>query len=219
MRQHEHAVCGDVLATGVASRSVLAWHHCFCRYDDGKKQFNIEVTTTELKGFHSPPDSYYIKRHSIFPGHIRSGSDLTPLKPREMVGRFFELRGRHWYDMEEAEPALRDFKLGLQLFPQSRLIRFMIDQTNLMELLHGSTSARVRQGPPPLIDEEVLLSFESFLFPLVQESSVAETSVHHQEGPALPDFQALNLLRLPKQVEAATKDHLLMSWLYGRKHR
>jgi hypothetical protein len=67
----------------------MAWWHCLCRYDDGRKQFNIEATNTGNGGFSAPPDSFYIERHNIRPEHIASRSDLTALEPRQMLGVFF----------------------------------------------------------------------------------------------------------------------------------
>jgi hypothetical protein len=100
-----------------------AWSHDFARCEVGPVKYNIEATNLGRGGFSSPPDEYYIQRHDIRPEHIRSGSDLTPLSPRQMLGDFVGMRARCYRDKRDLERARTDYRLALQLFPQSRFLR------------------------------------------------------------------------------------------------
>jgi hypothetical protein len=102
----------------------MAWWHSILRFDNGKTVWNIETTNTE-GGFRAHPDSFYMaqKHLGITPEHVASGSDLTFLKPRQVLGVFIGTRGRHWWDVAEAKRAQEDYELASCLFPQSRLWR------------------------------------------------------------------------------------------------
>ncbi len=97
--------------------------HMICRYDDGKRTINVETTAIGEGGFRTPPDEYYIEKDCLLPEWVASGSDLTALKPRQMLGSFFGSRGRYWYDRYDALRAVDDYRRAMELFPQSRLWR------------------------------------------------------------------------------------------------
>jgi hypothetical protein len=98
------------------------WHK-LCRYDDGERRINIETTAIGEGGFSVPPDELYIKKDNLRPEDISSGSDLTCLSPRQMLGCFFGSRGRYWHDQFLPMAARDDYQRAAKLFPQSRLWR------------------------------------------------------------------------------------------------
>ena len=100
--------------------AMTGWHD-ICRYEDGTRTVNIKATAIGLGGFLTPPDEFYIKKHHLLPERISSGSDLTALKPRQMLGCFFGSRGRCWYDSYDALGAVEDYRRAAELFPESRL--------------------------------------------------------------------------------------------------
>jgi hypothetical protein len=102
--------------------ALAGWHE-ICRYDDGERTINIETTAIGEGGFGTPPDEHYIRKYSLLPEWITSGSDLTALKPRQMLGCFFGSRGRYWYDRQDALGAMDDYRRATELFPQSHLWR------------------------------------------------------------------------------------------------
>jgi hypothetical protein len=127
--------CGNMAALHVALGWRLGWPvslalagwHCIPRFDDGKMRFNIEATNTE-SGFRTNPDSFYQAQHRVAKEDIDSGSDLTTLKPRQLLGLFIGLRGRHWWDTAKYQEANQDFQKALLLYPQSRIFRRMMHQ-------------------------------------------------------------------------------------------
>ncbi len=102
--------------------ALTGWHE-ICRYDDGTRTLNVETTAIGEGGFGTPPDEYYIAKYNLLPEWITSGSDLTALRPRQMLGSFFGSRGRYWYDRRDALGATDDYRRATELFPQSRLWR------------------------------------------------------------------------------------------------
>ncbi len=125
--------CGNMAALHVAIGWRLGWpvslacvkSHFVCRYDDGKVTHNIEATQSGYGGFKSDPDAYLIEQYQLPPVAIKSGSDLRALTPREMLGAFVGLRGRHMRDSGRWEEAECDYLLARWLFPNSR--RLYID--------------------------------------------------------------------------------------------
>jgi hypothetical protein len=99
-----------------------AWSHNFARCEAGDVTYNIEATDTGRGGFSTPADDVYIRKHGIRPEHIRSGSDLRALTPRQMLGQFIGFRARCYRDRRDPEKARRDYLVALQLFPQSRFL-------------------------------------------------------------------------------------------------
>lgn len=104
------------------SLAVSGWH-VLCRYDDGERTHNIEATRTGGGGFHSHPDEEYRMRYGINEADIVTGSDLTSLDARRMLGLFIGFRARHGQDLGQRRQAARDYALALELFPNSQLLR------------------------------------------------------------------------------------------------
>jgi hypothetical protein len=105
--------------------------HYICRYDDGKKKFNIETTETGRRGFSSQTDEYVLNWQKIPAKAKACGSDLRPVTPREMLGLFLGLRARHLENtlrMAEAEP---DYLLARYLFPGSRYLYIAQNQVSV----------------------------------------------------------------------------------------
>lgn len=124
--------CGNMAALHVALGWRLRWlvslacvqSHYICRYDDGQVTHNIEATQAGYGGFKSDPDEYLIKRHGLTLKAISSGSDLRAVKPRELLGIFIGLRGRHMKDTGNLEEAEKDYLLARHLFPCNRSLYF-----------------------------------------------------------------------------------------------
>ncbi len=120
--------CGNMAALHVALGWRLGWpvslacvkSHFLCRYDDGKVTHNIEATQAGYGGFKSDPDDYLVREFGLPPAAVRSGSDLRALTPREMLGAFVGLRGRHMRDTGRLEEAEADYLLARRLYPTSR---------------------------------------------------------------------------------------------------
>jgi hypothetical protein len=129
--------CGNMSALHVAVGWRLCWPvslacarwHILCRYDDGKVTHNIEATNNGQGGFSAPPDVYYLKEYGIPEWAVLTGSDLTALRPRELLGLFVSLRARHWLDTGRLCEAQRDYRLANRLFPNNRLIASKCRQT------------------------------------------------------------------------------------------
>jgi hypothetical protein len=120
--------CANMAALHVALGWRLGWpvslacvrSHYICRYDDGQVTHNIEATQAGYGGFKSDPDDYLIERYELPTEAISSGSDLRAVTPREMVGIFVGLRGRHMRDTGRTDDAERDYLLARHLFPANR---------------------------------------------------------------------------------------------------
>ena len=156
--------CGNMAALHVALGWRLGWPvslalahwHCILRFDDGRSVWNIEASNTE-GGFRTNPDGYYQKEYNIPQGHIDCGSDLTFLRPRQLLGHFIgagagtggicstpgwptDRHGAH-----RTSSGQEDFESALALFPQSRLFRRKVDDCNLWRRLHGNKRQGVRR--------------------------------------------------------------------------
>ena len=115
-----------------------AGSHLLCRYDDGQRRHNIEATNNGRSGFHSHPDDYYQQRYHIPDEAIRCGSDLTALRPRQLLGLFIGLQARHWQDVGRVEASGRDYCLAVELFPQSHLLRRKARETASWRFAEGA---------------------------------------------------------------------------------
>jgi hypothetical protein len=105
-----------------ASLACAGWH-VLCRYDDGRRVFNIEATNTGKGGFHAHPDAYYRERYGLTAESVRSGSYLRALRPRELLGLFVGFRARLYQDTGRAAEALADYRLAHGLCPRHDLLR------------------------------------------------------------------------------------------------
>jgi len=120
--------CGNMAALHVALVWRLGWPlhlacagpHIFCRYDDGEVVHNIECTNNSQGGFQSHSDAHYQESRGIPDVAIECGSDLRALTPRQMLGLFIGLRGRHREDTGLLTEAESDYLLARTLFPKNR---------------------------------------------------------------------------------------------------
>lgn len=141
--------CANMAALHVALGWRLRWpvslacvgSHLICRYDDGTVTHNIAATKTGGGGFHSHPDHYYLEQYGLPLKAVRCGSDLRALTPRELLGVFVGLRGRHYEDCAQPDSAEPDYLLARYLFPRSRLLHYaqvMASVQNGMDLFEPS---------------------------------------------------------------------------------
>jgi len=120
--------CGNMAALHAALAWRLGWPlhlacagpHIFCRYDDGEAVYNIECTNNGRGGFQSHPDDYYKEQYGLPEMAVECGSDLRALSPRETLGLFFGLRGRHWEDVGRLNEAEVDYLWARVMYPRSR---------------------------------------------------------------------------------------------------
>lgn len=159
--------CGNMAVLHVAIGWRLGWpvslacvgSHFVCRYDDGKVTHNIEATQAGYGGFKSDPDDYLVRRYGLPPVALASGSDLRALKPREMLGTFLGLRGRHMQDIGKSNEAEADYLLARWLFPNSR--RLYIEAMALT-LPQGATLFEPREvGLPQHLAEVISEAYGS----------------------------------------------------------
>jgi hypothetical protein len=131
--------CANMAALHVALAWRLGWPvslacagwHLLCRYDDGQRTHNIEATNNGRGGFHSHPDDYYRQQYGVTEAAVRLGSDLTALRPRQLLGLFEGIRARHWEDVGRLDAAAQDYRLACELFPNSLLMRRKVEETRL----------------------------------------------------------------------------------------
>ena len=102
------------------------WWHCMLRFDNGQVIWNVETTDTGRGGFSCRDDADIIQKKEIAPEHIRSGSDLVTLTPRQVLGVFLGNLGRHHWDTMNVEAARIRFAQALRLYPQSRVYQHML---------------------------------------------------------------------------------------------
>lgn len=115
-----HVAIGRRLGWPVAL--ACASSHYVCRYDDGRRVYNIEATDTGRGGFGAGTDEDYVEQEGISRKAIAVGSDLRSLTAREMLGVFVQGRARHFQDIGKNALAARDYALAHTLFPKSRKI-------------------------------------------------------------------------------------------------
>jgi hypothetical protein len=134
----------------------LAWWHCLLRFDNGEVVWNVESTNT-AGGFRANPDAFYMERFGVTAEHVRSGSDLTSLNGRQLLGLFVGLRGRHWWDVMNVVRAAEDYRLAACLHPLSRLWREKATQANVAAerwLKEPTTSQPLLRGFPTRLASE-----------------------------------------------------------------
>ncbi len=159
--------CGNMAALHVALGWRLGWpvslacvkSHFICRYDDGRVTHNIEATQAGYGGFKSDPDDYLIRQYHLPAVAVSSGSDLRALKPREMIGVFIGLRGRHMRDTGRLEEAEGDYLLARRLFPNSR--RLYIDAMALAILRGAALFEPGELGSPQSLAETITEEYGS----------------------------------------------------------
>lgn len=100
---------------------VSAKAHLFCRWDDGKERFNIEIT---CPGVDIKPDSYY--RTWPYPfskEEERQEKYLRNFTPLEELGSFLGLRAMCLKEHGRLKEAADVFSSVLPVFPESQLIK------------------------------------------------------------------------------------------------
>jgi hypothetical protein len=135
--------CGNMSMVHVALGWRLGWpvslacvsNHQICRFDDGQVTYNIEATQTGIGGFKAPPDDYYIKEYALTPKAISSGSDLSAVNPRELLGIFLGARGRHMRDTNRRAEAEPDYLLARHLFPANRKLYIQATEVSVRQSL------------------------------------------------------------------------------------
>ncbi len=128
----KQGTCGNMAALQMVVGWRLGWpvslacvqSHFILRYDDGLVTYNIDATVTGRGGFSARNDQWFIDEYKLTPRAISSGSDLRALKPRELLGVWLGLRGRHMKDVGEMAEAERDGLLARHLFPANRDMYF-----------------------------------------------------------------------------------------------
>jgi len=144
--------CGNMASLHAALAWRLDWPlrlacagpHIFCRYDNGAVTHNIECTNNGRGGFQSHPDEYYKDEYGIPDVAVACGSDLRALSPRETLGLFFGLRGRHWEDVGRLREAEVDYLWARTLFPCNR--RLYMAQIGVSVQLSQGRFVRGEQG-------------------------------------------------------------------------
>jgi hypothetical protein len=143
--------CANMPALHVALAWRLGWPvslacarwHILCRYDDGQVTHNIEATNNGRGGFHSHPDAYYRQEYGIPEEAVRSGSDLTALRPWQSLGLFVSLRARHFEDVVRLDEARADYELAARLFPNNRRLQAKVAELTTAFRYGGPTPAGV----------------------------------------------------------------------------
>ena len=120
--------------------------------DDGEVVHNIECTNNSQGGFQSHPDEHYQESRGVPDVAIECGSDLRALSPRQMLGLFIGLRGRHCEDTGLLAEAETDYLLARTLFPENR--RLYMAQIGVSVQL----SARAVQGSALVVGTTVVVS-------------------------------------------------------------
>ncbi len=96
---------------GLPMYGVVVPGHFFVRYDDGKRQFNIETTSNGG----SAPDDHYIKKFKVPKGnnHIY----MKNLNKIQTLGCFFNNLGNSYSDVGNIESALLAFERAVTINP------------------------------------------------------------------------------------------------------
>jgi hypothetical protein len=139
--QTRRGTCANMAMAYVALGWRMGWpvslacvgSHFICRYDDGEVIHNIEASSAEDGGFHSPPDEHYIEQYRLPAKAIRCGSDLRAITPREMLGVFLGFRARHLVDTGRPADAERDYLLARHLFPINRKLAIAQHHVSLQQ--------------------------------------------------------------------------------------
>jgi hypothetical protein len=182
--------CANMATLHVALAWRLHWpvslacvgQHKICRYDDGKVTHNIEATKTGGGGFHSHPDDYYLKNYRLPGKAVECGSDLRALTPREMLGLFIGLRGRHFHNSGQSLLGETDYLLARSLFPRNRSLQFdqiMASIQNGMELFEDWERGHPVELASWLQEVVRVAPWKKHIQTQHQETSYANTSYQH----------------------------------------
>ena len=124
-----HVVLGRRIGLPVSLACIGS--HFLCRFDDGKKTFNIEPTETGRGGFSSQTDEYVLAKHNVPAKALACGSDLRAVTPREMLGLLLGLRARHFENTLRMAEAERDYLFARYLFPRNRQLYIAQNQVSV----------------------------------------------------------------------------------------
>ncbi|MCC6677436.1 MAG: hypothetical protein IT436_09850 [Phycisphaerales bacterium] len=105
-------------------KAVVAADHMWCRWDDGKKRFNLEATSSTSEGgmgsFATPPDESYRKDFKVSPKAEEVGSDLATLTARQTLGVYLQQRAGYYRESGKWADAEADLLMARLCFPQNR---------------------------------------------------------------------------------------------------
>ncbi len=105
-------------------KAVVAADHMWCRWDDGKKRFNLEATSTKSGGgegsFSTPPDEAYQTDLNIPAKAVEVGSDLSTLTARQTLGVYLQQRAGYYRETGKWAQAEEDLLLARVCFPANR---------------------------------------------------------------------------------------------------
>jgi hypothetical protein len=166
----KQGTCGNMAALLVAVAWKLGWPlklacvkaHYLARYDDGQVTYNVEATQIGAgyrSAFKSDPDDDLMREHRLPPKAVSCGSDLRALTPRETLGVFVGLRGRHMRDIGNLAEAQKDFLLARYLFPASRHLYFLGTWLSIQQSVHLFEDGE--EGMPQNLAEVINLHYGS----------------------------------------------------------
>jgi hypothetical protein len=89
-------------------------------------------------------DALSVRKYGIAEEAIRSGSDLTALRPRQLLGLFVSLRARHFEDTGHLDEARADYELAARLFPNNLRFRAKVAELTSPFQYGGSLPAECR---------------------------------------------------------------------------
>jgi hypothetical protein len=105
-------------------KAVAAADHMWCRWDDGKKRFNLEATSSTSEGgmgsFATPPDDAYRTDFKVSPKAEEVGSDLGTLSARQTLGVYLQQRAGYYRETGKWQDAEADLLMARLCFPQNR---------------------------------------------------------------------------------------------------
>lgn len=105
-------------------KGVVAADHMWCRWDDGKKRFNLEATSTKSGGgegsFSTPPDEAYRTDLNIPAKAVEVGSDMATLTARQTLGVYLQQRAGYYRETGKCAQAEEDLLLARVCFPANR---------------------------------------------------------------------------------------------------
>ena len=135
-------------------------------YDDGQVTYNVEATQIGRlpRRFQERPGRLSDPGASVAAQAVKCGSDLRALTPREMLGVFVGLRGRHMRNIDNLAEAQKDFLLARYLFPTSRRLYFLGTWLSIQQSVHLFEEGE--EGPPQNLAEVIKSSFGSWQSPI-----------------------------------------------------
>lgn len=95
--------------------------HLFCRWENGKERFNIEVS---CPGIDSPSDEHYRKwPYPFTDAEMRTEKYLKTLDAQEMLGVFSDIRASCLDENGRFNEAAAAYAVSMKAFPESRQIQ------------------------------------------------------------------------------------------------